>query len=778
MRKIKYLAAALLILAAGAAATRADEPRPIYKDATAPLDQRVADLLERMNLDEKVAQVRGLWQLQRDVLTNGAFDPAKAPKVLGNGIGEIGPIRRELAREIELRNALQKYLREQTRLGIPALFHDEGCHGLVTLGATSFPVPIGLACSWDPDLVERIYTVVAAEMRSRGSQHALAPVVDICREPRWGRTDETMGEDPYLNGKLGAAMVRGFQGGPANAIGPDHVMATLKHLVGHGQPESGINRGPATVPLRELYDAHLEPFRIVIREAHPAAVMPSYNEVDGVPSHANTWLLRDVLRQEFAFDGLIASDYTGIEYLAELHGVAADQAQAARLALQAGVELNLPDGRAYTNLKALVEKGAVQVKLLDAAVRKMLRAKFMLGLFENPYADARQADALVQRDSSKALALEAARRSIVLLKNANHLLPLDAGKYKTIAVIGPNANEARLGSYSGDPLYKVTVFEGIKARAGAATNVVYAQGCQIIRKLSPSSKDAWERDKPEAPDAAASQAAIQAAVATAQTADVIILVLGEVEAIARESWGGYHPGDRASLELFGPQAQLAAALHQLGKPLVVYLMNGKPLAIPALVDQADAVVEGWYMGQETGHAAADVLFGAVNPAGKLTITFPRSTGQIPAYYNCKPGARIFPYVDEVNAPLFPFGFGLSYTTFSYAQPQLSTPTMSRTGWATVSVTVTNTGPVPGDEIVQLYIHDRVASVTRPIKELKGFRRITLAPGASREVTFEIVPDLLAFHDIWMERVVEPGDYEIMTGPSSAALKKAVLRITE
>jgi beta-glucosidase len=760
----------------GAVSLAADDSQK-YKDSGLPVNQRVEDLLGRMTLAEKVQQLRCVWQIERDITTNNQFDPTKAARFFAEGIGEMGPIREETSVEVALRNDIQKDVATNTRLGIPVLFHDEGCHGELAPGATSFPIPIGIACSWDPELIERIYTVVAGEMRARGIGQALTPIVDICRDPRWGRTDETMGEDPFLNGTLGAAMVRGFQGSATGAIAPGHVAATLKHLTGHGQPEGGINRGASQAPLREIFDAHLVPFRMAIALAHPSAVMPSYNEVDGVPSHTNTWLLQDILRKQFGFQGVVVSDYDGVEYLSDVHDVAADHVEAALRAINAGVDVNLPSGDAYRNLPLLVATGRLSVSVIDNAVRRVLRLKFNLGLFDEGRTDAQQAIEVTHQESSKALALEAAQKSIVLLKNRDAILPLAKGKYKTIAVIGPNANEARLGSYSGEPWYKVTVLDGIRKEVGDTSNIAYAEGCKITANLPESSMAAWQSvSAVKLPTPAEDQAEIAQAVAAAKDADLIILVVGENETIARESWAGNHVGDRDSMELFGAQNALADAMFALGKPVVVYLMNGKPLAIPNIADKADAIVEGWYMGQETGTAAANVLFGNVNPSGKLTITFPRATGNLPDYYDHKPGSRIYNFVEGTDKPLYPFGFGLSYTTFKYSQPQLSKSTIKPDGETQAIVTVTNTGTLTGDEIVQLYLHKRVSSVTRPVEELKGFQRITLAPGESKTLAFTINHDSLAFHDINLNYLVEPGEFDVMTGGSSADLKKTTLTV--
>jgi beta-glucosidase len=758
--------------------TTRPSPTAIYKNAQAPIDRRVDDLLSRMTLDEKAQQLRCLTGIADQLWTNNDFDFAKAATFMSGGMGAIAPMDYDVDKEVALHNGIQKYLVEQTRLGIPALLHAEGCHGFRTVGATSFPAPIGIACSWDPQLIESDFNIVATEMRARGVSHTLCPIVDICRDPRWGRTDETLGEDPYLNGKLGAAMVRGLRGSATGEIMPGHVAATLKHFAGHGEPEGGINRAPNDVPLREMYDAVLVPFRIAIADAHPAAIMPAYTEVNGVPAHDSAWLLQDVLRQQWHFDGIVTSDYGGIEQLAEVHHVAANMADAALEAMQAGVDIDNPSGVAYVNLADLVKQGRLPKSVLDQAVRRVLRLKFALGLFENPYGDAKKATEVDALDSSKALALKSARESIVLLKNGGDILPLDKNGNKTIAVIGPNAASARLGSYSGDPLYKVSVLDGIKNKAGNGVHVVYSEGCKIISNLPDSSRQAWKQSIiPDYPTDEQNRVTIAAAVDVAKQADAIVLVIGENEVFTREAWATDHLGDRSSLDLPGAQNELADAMFALGKPVIVYLMNGRPLAIPHVVQKAAAVIEGWYAGQETGNAAADILFGDVNPSGKLTITDPQSEGQLPMYYDVKPSARQFNYIDESNKPLFPFGFGLSYTTFAYSDPTLSAASMSLDGHVTVNVTVTNTGQRAGDEIVQFYIHQLVSSVTRPVEERRGFQRIALAAGASQTVTFNVDKATLAFHDINMKDTDEPGDVDMMIGPSSSDLKKVTLHVT-
>lgn len=752
----------------------------VHSNDPTSTEDRINALIQAMSLEEKVAQmncVRARWFFKDEV---GPFDPEKAAEILKNGAGACDPRRLPIREFVEFTNAVQRILREKSRHGIPILFQEEACHGILAPEATSFPAPIGLACSWDTDLVGRVFTVVAAEMRSRGMNHALTPILDINYEPRWGRTDEMMGEDPYLNGKLATAMVRALQGDDPNHIGEGKVATTLKHLAGHGVPESGVNRAPAHMGLRELYQFHLAPFREVLANTHAATVMPSYNEIDGLPCHANRWLIQDLLRKEMGFDRLVISDYHGIMELFTNHHVVTSDPEAALRAFKVGIEMDLPLGEHYAHLPQLVREGKIAESDIDESVRRILRLKFNLGLFDENYeADAEKAEAIAKLDSSKALAREAAQKSIVLLKNKDNFLPLAKDRYKTIAVIGPHADDTRLGSYSGEPFYRVSIFEGIKQHVGDSANVVYSKGCALTSNEG-SPRNAWEKvRKHEFPNPEDNEASIAQAVESAKQSDLIVLVLGENELIGREAWASDHIGDRASLDLFGAQNKLADEIFKLEKPVVVYLMNGRPLAIPHIVERAEAVLEGWYAGQETGNAAADIIFGVVNPSGKLTMTIPRFVGQLPLYYNQKPSAHVFPYMDfEHNTPLFPFGFGLSYTTFAYEDPQLSANDIQADGKTEVQVKITNTGSRHGDEIVQLYIYDKVASVTRPRKELKGFRRVSLAPGASETVTFSITPDLLSFYNEDLKCVVEPGEFDIIVGPSSVEGKSVTLRVAE
>jgi beta-glucosidase len=676
-------------------------------------------------------------------------------------------------------------MRDSTRLGIPVLFHEEALHGLVAEEATDFPQAIALASTWDPDLVERVFRVAAAEARARGTHQVLAPVVDIVREPRWGRFEETYGEDPFLTARMGVAAVRGFQG-RASTIGPRSVMATLKHMTGHGQPESGTNIGPASFGERTLRDDFLLPFEVAIREAGARSVMPSYNEIDGVPSHANTGVLRDILREEWGFDGTIVSDFFGIEQLVSRHRLTDDIEKAARLALAAGVDLELPEVDAYGTLVDQVRGGAVSEADLDAALRRLLRPKFELGLFENPFVDVTTADTLSGSAAARPLALEAARKAIILLKNEDGMLPLSAEGLSSVAVIGPHASEVLTGGYSGVPRHSVSILEGIRERLGQNASVEYAEGVRLtedsIFTSDPQpheggvrSQERWYTDVVVQPDRASDEARMEEAVALAERSQLVVLVLGDNEMTSREGWAENHLGDRASLDLPGRQGELAREVLATGTPVVLVLIHGRPLAIPDLVASAPAILDGWYLGQETGTALAEAIFGDMNPGGKLTVTVPRSVGQVPVFYNHKPSARRG-YVLESVEPLFPFGFGLSYTSFSYSGLEVTPATIGPAGRFQVSVEVANTGERSGDEVVQLYIRDVVSLATRPVKELRGFRRVSLEPGESRTVTFDLGPEHLSYHGPGMERVVEPGAFEIMVGGNSVDLLTATLMV--
>jgi beta-glucosidase len=761
-----------------------------YWNPALPTSQRADDLLARMTLEEKVAQMMSIWNAKRQITdSQGRFNPKGAPEWFRVGIGRIErPSDGHGARgQAEFTNSIQRWVKENTRLGIPVIFHEEALHGLQGAEATSFPQAIGLASTWNPDLVERVFTAVAHEVRARGAQQVLAPVVDVARDPRWGRFEETYGEDPYLVARLGLAAVRGFQG-DGRTIAPDRVIATLKHMTGHGQPESGTNAGPAPFGERTLREFFFYPFEVAVKQGHARSLMPSYNEVDGIPSHANQWMLRDVLRGEWGFDGVIVSDWQGISQLAGRHRVAADGNDAARQALSATVDVELPDVETYHTLVAQVREGALPEAMVDDAVRRLLRDKLELGLFENPFVDPDHADRISGSAATRDLALDAARQSIVLLQNREGRLPLKADETRRVAVIGPHAAEVMLGGYSGIPRHSVSILEGIRRRLGPTAMVTHAEGVRITedsvftRDAQPlvggtRSQTRWSADRVVPADAAANRRRIAEAVALARESDVAIVVVGDNEQTAREAYAENHLGDRSDLRLVGEQEELVRAILDTGKPTVLVLINGRPLAIPELAERAPAILEGWYLGQEGGTAVAEVLFGDVNPSGKLPVSLPRSVGQLPVFYNRKPTARRG-YLFDSTRPLFPFGHGLSYTTFSYSAPTASPARIPQDGRTTVSVEVTNTGARLGDEVVQLYVRSEVSRVTRPVMELKAFDRITLAPGERRTVTFELGPEQLAYYGPEMKRVVEPGRFKVMVGGNSEELKTVGLDVVE
>jgi beta-glucosidase len=748
------------------------EGMAVYRDASCPTAERVADLIARMTLDEKAAQMMCVWQMKADTLVDahGNFDIEKARRAFahGNGIGQVGRPSdagggKGARAQAELTNAIQRFFIEESRLGIPVLFHEECLHGQAAPEGTSFAQPIGLASTFDPELVERMYTMTADEARSRGTHHALTPVVDVARDPRWGRVEETFGEDPYLVSRMGMAAVRGFQGA-RDFKSKKRVLATMKHFAAHGQPESGMNCAPVNVSMRLLRETFLQPFKDAIRKGGAVSVMASYNEIDGVPSHANRWLLRDVLRDEWEFDGFVVSDYYAIWELSDRpdthgHHVAADKREACVLAVRAGVNIEFPEPDCYLHLVELVRDGTLAESELDDLVAPMLRWKFEMGLFDDPYVDPDLADRIVGSATNRVLALEAARETITLLKNDGPVLPLSIERVKTIAVIGPNAHRSLLGGYSGRPKHEVTVFEGIRARVGERANVMYSEGCKITKPGT------WNDDAVFPSDPAEDRRQIAEAVEVAKRADVIVLAIGGNEQTSREAWNLRHMGDRTSLELIGRQNELVEAMAALGKPIVALLFNGRPLAISHLDNHAQAILECWYLGQETGTAVADVLFGDVTPSGKLPITIPRSAGHLPAFYNYKPSARRGYLFDDVS-PLYPFGFGLSYTTFAVSNVRLDHARITRDQSTVVRADVTNTGGRAGAEVVQVYIRDRVSSVTRPLKELRGFEKVTLGPGDRTTVAIGITPESLAFYDVNMRYVVEPGEFAIMVGTSS------------
>ncbi len=760
------------------------EREPLYREPTAETSVRVQDLLARMTLDEKIAQLGSVWVY--DLQNEQGFSEDKAADRLGQGIGQItrigGGSTLSPRASAEMSNAIQKYLSEHTRLGIPAIVHEECCSGYMALGATCFPQIIGLASTWRPELAEQMTTVIRTQMRAVGAHQGLAPVMDVSRDQRWGRVEETFGEDPLLAAQMATAYVRGLQGEGLTR----GVMATGKHFLGHGISEAGMNCTPVHVGPRELREVFLAPFEAAIRNAGLASVMNAYSELDGVVVAASRAILTDLLRGEVGFDGLVVSDYRAIQMLYDFHHVAADLAQAAHLALNAGIDVELPATQCYGSpLRDAVIVGAIPRALVDTAVERILRKKFELGLFENPFVDAEVVLSAYETPEQRELARQIAVQSIVLLKNDGGLLPLPK-TLKRVAVIGPNANQARhlFGDYShpahietllaGKPelaaLVKCdphvngrvpgsveapTILDAIHDRVSKPTLVMFAQGCAV------NDRDTSGFEK-------AKQVATQA--------DAVILVVGDKSGLTPDCTSG-EARDRAELGLPGVQPALVEAIVGVGKPTVVVLVNGRPLAIPWMAEKVPALVEAWLPGEEGGGAIADVLFGDANPGGKLPITFPRAVGQVPIFYNHKPsGGRSHwhgDYVSLSSAPLVPFGHGLSYTRFEYADLEIiaeDASAIQADPFVTIRAAIKNVGECAGDEVVQLYIRDQVASVPRPVKELKGYRRVHLSPGETAVLEFDLPFDLLAFYDDAMQLVVEPGTIQVMLGSSSQDIR--------
>lgn len=748
---------------------------PKYKDSSVPIEERVEDLLQRMTLEEKVAQLQRYFVRDSVNLDPEGNIIGIKDTLIARGAGSIG-VRRlwqtsSPREQAQWANAIQKYMLEKTRLGIPVFIFGESLHGFMANGATSFPQAIALGCSWDTLLVEQVYTAAALEARSRGTTQVLSPVLDLARDPRWGRTEECFGEDPYLVSRMGMAAVFGFQG-RGKTIDLYHVASTLKHFAGHGQPEGGRNIAPVNYSEREFRENHLYPFEMAVTKAHARSIMASYNEWDGIPNHVNKKLLMDILRGEWGFDGFVMSDGGGMDVTYEVHRAAKDAKESGALSIEAGLDYDLSSRGCFRSLVEQVKAGEVSQQAIDRAVRNILRVKFECGLFDNPYVDVDFMERITRCEAHRALALKAAHEAIVLLKNENSILPLDSTKIRTLAVIGPNAVGIHLGGYSPVPMEGVDVLEGIKAFAKNRFRVLYAEGC----KLTVNKEWHWRvNENPLLGDSKENARLIKEAVKIAQKSDAVILALGENELICREAWSEDHLGDRDDLVLVGDQMALAEAILKLGKPTVVLLFNGRPLAIPELVEKAPVIIECWYLGEETGHAVADVIFGKVNPSGKLTVTIPRSVGQLPCYYNYK-GSRFREYVLSNSKPLFPFGFGLSYTTFEYSNLKITPKTVNSTQSAEVTIDVQNTGTRSGDEIVQLYIRALSSLPTRPVQELKDFARISLAPGETKTVRFLLTLDKFAIFGMDMKRFVPKGEYEIRVGKNCLEVLTDTVRV--
>ncbi|MCG8385816.1 MAG: glycoside hydrolase family 3 C-terminal domain-containing protein [Cytophagales bacterium] len=709
-----------------------------YWNASLPVEQRVNDLLSRMTLTEKIGQMN-MYGPTGFKETGGGLDD-----------GHLGTFYN--LRDIEWIDQVQARA-ANTRLGIPLFIAIDAVHGHGKYnGATIFPTPLTLASSWEPGLVYESSKVTAREMRATGYNWNFFPNVDVVRDPRWGRTGETFGEDPFLVSEMAAAMVEGMQG--QGRLGEEGAVACIKHFAAGGQPRGGLNFAPMDISERTLREVFFPPFKAAI-DAGAMSLMAAHNELSGVPCHANEWLLTKILREEWGFEGFVSTDWHDIERLIEIHKLTDNMKEAIRLAIGAGVDIHM-DGDNFTGpLEELVKEGLISEKRIDRTVRSVLTAKFEMGLFENARTDFDKIDKVVLTEETEALALESARKSLVLLKNENSILPLNK-KTKKIFLSGPNAHSnVVVGDWTRRQPDEniVTLYEGLQQVINQK-NIDYYHCGDIVSITNESIAEAVKR---------------------AKSTDVAILAVGGRSVQADEEWNfdKMHPGRtggenvaRSSLDLVGKQLELVQAVKATGVPTVVVLFNGRPLSINWIAENIEGIIEAWEPGMQGGKAVAEVLFGDVNPSGKLPITFPRSAGHIPDYYNHKPSAYYRKYKYEESTPLYPFGFGLSYTTFEYANIKLSREKAALGSTVTASVEVTNTGDRLGEEVVQLYIRDKLSSVTRPVKELKGFQKVALKPGETKTVRFQVNPEMLSFYNLQMDWGVEPGEFEVMIGRSS------------
>ena len=752
----------------------------VFRDPSRGVEERVDDLLERMTVEEKVTQLGSAWVFE--LIEDGELRMDWAVEKLRAGLGQVtrisGASSLGAGEAAEAANAIQRFLVEETRLGIPAIVHEEINSGFMAKGTTVFPQSIGVASTWEPDLARAMADVIRIQMRGVGAHQGLSPVLDVSRDPRWGRTEETFGEDPYLVARMGAAFTRGLQGEDLSK----GVIATAKHFVGYSASEGGLNWAPPHLGSGEMKEVYLHPFEAAVRTAGLRSIMNAYNELDGLPAGADASLLTTILRDDWGFDGLVVSDYFAVRQLTEYHRVAGDAAEAATMALTAGLDVELPGTDCYGEplLKAL-EEGSITESDLDTAVTRVLHAKFDLGLFEQPYVDVGMAALAMDPAAHSDLAKTMARKSIVLLSN-DGILPISADGL-SIAVIGPNAHNARnlFGDYSylahveslsemhaGDNVFSIpipdeyelagagttapTVFDALRERLGPS--VEFAQGCGVNDNTTEGFTEA---------------------VALAARSDLAVMVMGDKAGLTDDCTSG-ETRDRASLDLPGVQEDLVRAVLATGTPVIVVLVAGRPCGSTWLHESCPAVLMAWLPGQEGAGAIADVLCGEVSPGGKLPISYPRSVGQVPVFYGHKvSGGRSHwkgDYVDLPSSPLYAFGHGLSYTTFSVDDVLIEPERLTAADVGTIQARVTNTGPVPGDEVLQLYVRDSEATLTRPVLELKNFVRVSLQPGESKTVTFQLPIAQLGYYNREGVYVVEPGSIEVFLGTSSADLTEA------
>jgi len=727
----------------------------------------IDELLQKMTLEEKIGQLNMItvgFDVTGPVVSKDVDASIKRGSV-GSVLNTFTP---QAARK------LQEMAVKQTRLHIPLIFGYDVIHGHRTI----FPIALGLASSWDLSAMERSARIAAEEASADGINWVYSPMVDIARDPRWGRISEGSGEDPYLGSQIARVMVRGYQGDDLKKN--NTVMACVKHFALYGAAEAGRDYNTTDMSMVRMYNEYLPPYKAAV-EAGAGSMMSSFNDINGVPATGNKWLMTDLLRNQWGFDGFVATDYTAINEMTA-HGMG-DDAQVSALALNAGIDQDMVGEIFLRNLAQNLKDGTVTQAQIDLACRRILEAKWKLGLFEDPYryTNEKRAKATMMKKEFVDDARVIARKSLVLLKNSNNTLPLK--KQGTIALIGPLATRQRdmIGSWSGAGDWKqaVSLEQGIKNAVGSGVKVVTAQGAnftddeQMIARLNAHGGELNV-------DKRTSEEMIREAVQVAQQADVIVAAVGESQGMTGEA------ASRADIGLPGQQLELLKALKKTGKPLVLVLMNGRPLTLPWEDKNADAILETWFAGSQAGNAIADVLFGGYNPAGKLTATFPQHVGQVPLYYNHKMTGRPYQgvaldkyksrYMDVSNDPLYPFGFGLSYTSFEYGKPELSTTTLAMNGTLEVKVTVKNTGNYDGEEVAQLYIRDMVGSISRPVQELKGFQKVMLKKGESRTLTFRLTPEDLKFYNTDLKFAAEPGDFQVMVGGNSRDVQMAAFKL--
>lgn len=755
--------------------------KDVFEDAAQPVEKRVADLLGQMTLDEKTCQLATLYGYGR-VLKDELPNEGWKTKLWKDGIANIDEhltsttFRKQThtkysfpySRHAEAINTVQRWFVEETRLGIPVDFTNEGIHGLANEKATGLPAPIGMGCTWNKNILRKAGQVVGREAKALGYTNVYVPILDLSRDPRWGRTVETYGEDPFLVTELGKQMVLGVQ--------EEGVASTLKHYAAYSVPNGARDGNARTDPHiapRELFNIHLYPYARIIKEAKPMGVMSSYNDWDGMPVTGSYYFLTELLRKQFGFDGYVVSDSDAVEFLFTKHHVAKDSADAVRLALEAGLNVRTNFEKPETFVlpaRKLVNEGKLKIATVNDRVAEVLKVKFRLGLFDHPYVAApARADSVVYNNDAKAFSKQIARESLVLLKNDNEILPLKKGKVRNILVTGPLADDINNSQsrYGPSNTKIITVLEGLKnLAADHGVTINYTKGCE-------SADETWpESEIYPMPIGQKEQEEIDKAVALAKESDIVIAVMGETEDQFGES------RSRTSLDLAGRQTALLQALHATGKPVVMVLINGQPLTINWPNKFLPAILEAWCPGPDGGLAVAEALFGDYNPGGKLTTTFPKSVGQLELCFPYKPGAHAGQPGDGPNGfgktnvfgEIYPFGYGLSYTRFSYANLNLSAPKISAKGETTVSVNITNTGKYLGDEVVQLYFNDVVSSTTVYEKQLRGFERVSLAPGQTKTVTFQLKATDLALLGKDMKPVVEPGVFEVMVGSSSTDIR--------